>query len=188
MMATTHGLIGVLTALPLYFISPELFMAGVTGAFAGGIFPDLDLYHGHRKMLHYPLYYNFAWMAILPVLLIYPVPNTAAVFFFLLSAGVHCYSDRFGGPKDSRPWKNDSGEAVYSHYHSKWLRPEKIIPYDGSKEDFVVLLLASIPTIYLIRGNLRLITILLVIMSGLYTLFRRKGMKWLPNRFLRNEI
>lgn len=185
MMATTHGFIGSLLALPLYFVSPELFLPVLAAAFIGGIFPDLDLYHGHRKALHYPVYYNVAGVILLPLTLYFTNVYTVSVLFFLLSAGIHCYSDRFGGSKDSRPWLNDSGKAVYSHYHQSWWSPRKIIPYDGSKQDFALMFLASIPTIYLVEGSLRTVLILLVVVSLLYTVFRKKGMEIIPDRFLR---
>lgn len=185
MMATTHGFVGALLALPLYFIAPELFLTGLIAAFIGGVFPDLDLYHGHRKRLHYPIYYNVAVIATLPALLLYTSVSTVFIWFFLAAAGLHCFTDRFGGNKDSRPWQSDSQKAVYSHYHGRWWSPREWIRYDGSPEDFIVLLVASIPIILVLEGLLQQVGLLLVGISFFYVVFRKKGMEVIPNSFLR---
>lgn len=185
MMATTHGFIGSLLALPLYIIAPELFLTALIAAFIGGVFPDLDLYHGHRKLFHYPIYYNFAAILILPFILVYTSTLTVFTWFFLASAGIHCLTDRFGGNKDSRPWQSDSQKAVYSHYHGCWWKAQEWIRYDGSPEDFLVLLVASIPTILILEGLLQSLGLLLMGISFFYVLFRKKGMEIIPDKFLR---
>lgn len=184
-MATTHGFTGSLTALPLLIIAPEHLVTATAAAFIGGVFPDLDLYHMHRKLLHYPIYYNAICVLTIPVLITFTNTYTVLAWFFLASAGLHCFIDRFGGSKDSRPWKNDSGKAVYSHYHGKWLEPQKLIRYDGSPEDFALMLLAALPLTYLLDGPLKTASVLLVGVSLVYTIFRKKGMEIIPDRFLR---
>jgi hypothetical protein len=49
MMATTHALVGVLLGSASLFVAPELAPIAVFAGLAGGVFPDFDLYSGHRK-------------------------------------------------------------------------------------------------------------------------------------------
>jgi len=66
MMATTHAAVGLLLAVPLAFVAPELAAPAAIAAIAGGVFPDLDLFAGvHRKTLHFPDYY---WLGAMPAL------------------------------------------------------------------------------------------------------------------------
>lgn len=44
----------------MFFLAPELSLVAFVAALVEKVFPDLDLYHGHRKLHHYPVYYNFA--------------------------------------------------------------------------------------------------------------------------------
>lgn len=180
MIATTHGFIGALPALTLYFVAPEYFFVALVAALLGVVFPDLDLYRAQRELLHFPVHYNIVFVLFLPVLIVFPSAFTLSVSFFLLSAGVNRYIDRFGGPKDSRPRKYDSGKAVYSHYNEGWWSPLKIIPYNGSWQDLCWLLAAGLSVLCLLGGDLRLSAILLVIVSCFYTAFRRIGMEILP--------
>ncbi len=187
MMATTHGFLGGLLALPLFVLYPELALAAFIAAYIGGVFPDLDLYYGHRRLLHYPIYYSMAALITLPFMLASPNIATISAWFFLAGASLHCLSDKLGGSKDSRPWKNDSGKAVYSHYHGEWWEPKKWIRYDGSPEDFLIMLIASLPAIYVLKGNSLLVALALIIISFLYTLLRKKGMEIVPNVLLRSQ-
>lgn len=184
-MATTHGFLGGLLALPMFILAPELSIFAFVAAFIGGVFPDLDLYYGHRRLLHYPIYYSIASLGVFPLLFLALNMFTATVWFFLAGAALHCLSDRFGGSKDSRPWENDSGKAVYSHYHGEWWAPKKWIRYDGSPEDFLIMFVASLPALYVIEGELRLLAGVLVVVSFFYTLLRKKGMEIIPDMFLR---
>ena len=64
MMATTHALVGVALAVLVGAVFPEsaagTSLTPVVAAALGGIFPDLDLYSGHRRTLHFPVYFNVA--------------------------------------------------------------------------------------------------------------------------------
>lgn len=187
MMATTHGFLGGLLALPLFIVYPELALAAFVAAFLGGVFPDLDLYYGHRRLLHYPIYYSIATLVLTPFLIVFPDLTTFSIWFFFASAALHCLSDKLGGSKDSRPWRNDSGKAVYSHYHEEWWTPKKWIRYDGSPEDLAIMFVASLPAIYLLKGNYLIVAVGLIIVSFFYTALRKKGMEIVPDVFLRSE-
>ncbi|MEF8780015.1 MAG: metal-dependent hydrolase, partial [Haloferacaceae archaeon] len=76
MMLPTHALGGMAVALPLLAVSPELAPVALVAGLLGGIFPDLDLYVGHRKTLHYPVYYGAAAVAASLAALLVPAPAT----------------------------------------------------------------------------------------------------------------
>ena len=106
MMATTHALVGVLLGSASLFVAPELAPVAVFAGFAGGVFPDFDLYSGHRKTLHYPVYFSIAAAAALAIAAVAPNPWTFGVAFFLLAAAVHSVSDAFGGG-----WNSNRGSG-----------------------------------------------------------------------------
>lgn len=58
MMATTHALAGVVLGTAVWALVPEAGMLPVLAAALGGLFPDFDLYAGHRKTLHFPVYFT----------------------------------------------------------------------------------------------------------------------------------
>src|SRR6056297_2453705 len=63
MMLPTHAIVGLAIATPLAMLAPDLAPAALAGGLFGGVFPDLDLYSGHRKTLHFPTGYL---LAVLP--------------------------------------------------------------------------------------------------------------------------
>ncbi len=97
MMATTHAAAGLLLAVPLTVVAPDLAPVAALAGVAGGVFPDLDLLVGvHRKSLHFPDYY---WVGAVPALaaaVVVPGPAVVAVAYFFLSAAVHSVADAFG--------------------------------------------------------------------------------------------
>jgi hypothetical protein len=83
MMLPTHVLIGMVLALPLMVVAPEFATVGLIAGLLGGLFPDLDLYHGHRKTFHYPVYYSvLASGAVLTGLLFPSVVMVGVTLFF----------------------------------------------------------------------------------------------------------
>lgn len=60
MMLPTHAVVGLALATPLAVLAPEFAMVALTDGLLGGILPDLDLYVGHRRSLHYPTGYTLA--------------------------------------------------------------------------------------------------------------------------------
>jgi len=175
MMATTHAAIGLLLAVPLAVVAPDLAAAGALAAMAGGIFPDLDLFAGvHRKTLHFPDYY---WIGVLPALLaaaLAPTAATVAVAWFLLSAAVHSVSDAFGAGTEPRPWERTSAEAVYLHSRSRWLRPRYWVRYDGAPEDYLLTVLLLSPGLAVFDSTVRRVALTLMAVGGAYTLVRKR--------------
>jgi len=103
-MLPTHVLGGMLLAAPLVRVAPELAPIGFVAGFLGGLFPDLDMYVGHRKTLHFPVYYSaFAALALFAALAV-PSAATVGAALFLLGAAVHSVADMYGGGLELRPW------------------------------------------------------------------------------------
>ncbi|MFD1632942.1 metal-dependent hydrolase [Haloplanus ruber] len=174
-MATTHAAVGLLFALPLTVVAPELAPIAALAAIAGGIFPDLDLVAGvHRRSLHFPDYY---WLGAVPALAaaaIAPSPETVAVAWFLLSAAVHSVSDAFGAGTEARPWERTSAEAVYLHSRSRWIAPRYWVRYDGAPEDYLLTVCLLAPGLVAFGPAVRRVAIVLIVVGGAYTLVRKR--------------
>jgi len=175
MMATTHAAVGLLLALPLAVVAPDLAAAGALAAMAGGVFPDLDLLAGvHRKTLHFPDYY---WLAVVPALaaaVVAPIPLTVAVAWFFLSAAVHSVSDAFGAGTELRPWERTSAEAVYLHSRSRWLAPRYWVRYDGAPEDYLLTVVCLAPGLVAFGATVRHVALGFIAVGGAYTLVRKR--------------
>ena len=202
MMATTHALVGIAIAAGVSLVAPEVGVLSVLAAGVGGIFPDLDLYAGHRQTLHYPVYY--AWLAVPAVLLavLLATPVVWAIALFLVAAAAHSLMDAAGGGLELRPWKGTSDRAVYSHYHDRWLRPRRFVRYDGAPEDLALSGLMGISAVAVFDGPVALSIWALVGLSVVYTIIRKPMVavaEWLfervppavqtrlPERFLEDD-
>ncbi len=174
MMATTHALVAVAVASLFAFTNPESASVALVGAFAGGVFPDLDLYFGHRKTLHFPTYY---WPVVaVSGLLVFvgSSPFTVGLFFFTLGAALHSTMDIFGGGLELRPWEAGSERAVYDHFRNRWHRPRRWIRYDGAPEDAVVATAVAVPSLVVADGSVELLVVGAMLVSLTYALVRRK--------------
>ncbi|GAB6861667.1 metal-dependent hydrolase [Haloplanus litoreus] len=175
MMATTHAAVGLLLALPLTVVAPELAPAAALAAMAGGVFPDLDLVAGvHRKTLHFPDYY---WLGAIPALVaasLAPGFATIAAAWFLLSAAVHSVSDAFGAGTEPRPWERTSAQAVYLHSRSRWLAPRYWVRYDGAPEDYLLTVLLLAPGLFVFGPTVRRVALGFIAVGGAYTLVRKR--------------
>ena len=86
MMLPTHVLAGMLLAVPLVRAAPELALVGFAAGFLGGLLPDLDMYTGHRRTLHSPVYYSVLAVPALLAAVAAPSTLTVGVALFLLGA------------------------------------------------------------------------------------------------------
>ncbi|WP_266075031.1 metal-dependent hydrolase [Haladaptatus caseinilyticus] len=203
MMATTHALVGVLLGSATLLVAPELAPVAVFAGLFGGLFPDFDLYSGHRKTLHFPVYYSIAGSALLGVAVLVPTVWTIAVAVFVLSAAVHSISDAFGGGLELKPWLGESERAVYDHFRGRWIPPRRWIRYDGAPEDFVLAVFVALPSIVLYDGVIQTLVIVAVLVSAVYALLRKQlvvAAEWLvgripapmldyiPDRFVRDFV
>jgi hypothetical protein len=152
MMATTHALVGAAIAAAVATALPETAPIALAAAVVGSVFPDLDLYAGHRRTLHYPAYYWVVLAAALVVAALSPSPLAVAAALFLLGAAVHSVMDAFGGGLELRPWEGNSERAVYDHLNGRWLAPKRWVPYDGAPEDLLLAGLLSAPA-FLVFGD-----------------------------------
>ena len=172
-MLPTHVLAGMLLAAPLVRVAPELATVGFVAGFLGGLFPDLDMYVGHRRSLHYPVYYSAAAVIALVVALAAPSAVTVAAVLFLLGAALHSVSDMYGGGLELRPWEGNSDRAVYDHYRKRWVAPRSGVRYDGAAEDLALAVGLALPLLYLTDGPLRLAVVGTLLVAAVYTALRR---------------
>lgn len=173
MMATTHALVGIAVAAGASVVVPEITVPAVIAAGVGGVFPDLDLYAGHRETLHYPVYY--AWLAAPAVLLAVALGSVLfwPLALFLVAAALHSLMDAAGGGLELRPWHGNSDRAVYSHYHGRWLRPRRFVRYDGAPEDLVLGGLVAVPALLTFEGQVALSVWGLLGLSAVYAVVRK---------------
>ena len=173
MMLPTHALAGMVLALPLIAVAPEFAAVALVAGLFGGVFPDLDMYTGHRKTLHYPVYYSVLAAIAITVALFVPTTGSVAAAFFLLGAAVHSVSDVFGGGLELRPWEGTSDRAVYDHYHGRWIAPRRWVRYDGSPEDLLLSMTLALPLLVALDGILQAIVIAALVVGAVYAAVRR---------------
>lgn len=143
MMAPTHMLVGAVVAVPLFVFAPEYSLIALVAGLFGGLFPDLDMYYGHRRTLHFPVYYSLGAGVFLPIAALVPTQLTVGCAVAVSAAALHSTMDIFGGGLELYPWRATSDRAVFSHYHDRWIVPRRWIRYDGSPADLGVTLLAG---------------------------------------------
>lgn len=173
MMLPTHALWGLLLGLPLVSVAPEFASAALIAGGVGSIVPDFDLYAGHRRTLHYPVYYSVAGLLATGLAIALPTTVTVAAAVFLLGAALHSIADVFGGGLELRPWENRSDRAVYDHYHERWIAPRRLIRYDGSPEDLLGAVVVAVPSLLILGGPFDRAIIGLLVIAAVYTLIRR---------------
>lgn len=185
MMLPTHVLAGLALALPLARLQPELAPAAFAAAVAGSVLPDLDLYAGHRRTLHYPVYYPVAALALAPVAVLAPSPLTVGLVVGLAAAGVHCRMDELGGSLELRPWEHSTDRGVYDHYAGTWRAPRRWIRYDGSPRDLVVALALGAPLLVVLEGPFRWLVAAMLAVAVTYVALRKRladAAEWLVDR------
>ncbi len=173
MMLPTHALVGMALALPVALWAPEFAPVALLAGFLGGVFPDLDLYSGHRRTLHYPTLYPIAVVPAALVALAFPSPVTVGVAVGLAGAAAHCRMDIYGSGLELRPWEGNSERAVYDHARGKWVRPRRLVAYDGSPGDLAISTAIAIPLFFLVEWPLSAAVVAAVVVGFTYTLLRR---------------
>lgn len=173
MMATTHVLVGLALATLTTVFAPEFTVVALIAAAVGGAFPDLDLYAGHRKSLHFPVYYSLLAFCALAIAAVLPTGVTVGLAFFFLSAAVHARMDAFGGGLELKPWAGQSHRAVYDHASGRWVEPRRWIRYDGAPEDLLLAGVVAIPVLLAFDGLVRQVVVGMLAISAVYTVFRK---------------
>lgn len=152
MMLPTHALGGMLLALPVALAVPEFSGVALLAGFLGGVLPDLDMYAGHRRTLHYPVYYSALAVPAAASAGLFPSVATVAVATLLLAAAGHSVADVFGGGLELRPWEGNSRRAVYDHHRGRWIAPRRWIRYDGSPADLLLSISIAAPLLVTVDG------------------------------------
>ncbi|WP_049912735.1 hypothetical protein [Natrialba hulunbeirensis] len=164
MMATTHALAGLALAAAIATVSPAFGTVAAVAAILGGLFPDFDLAAGHRRTLHFPVYY---WVLAAPASLVAvfaPSDLTVVLAVFLVAAGLHSVMDLFGCGLEFKPWLGTSDRAVYSHYHGRWLAPRRWIRYDGAPSDLALAAMLAFPALFVFDANATIETAVVVLL------------------------
>lgn len=173
MMLPTHALLGMLLALPVAVLAPEYATVALSAGLVGGVLPDLDLYVGHRRTLHYPVYYSLFAVVVLLGALASPTALTIGAGVLLAAAAAHSLSDVFGGGLELRPWEATSERAVYDHYRGRWLAPRRWVRYDGAPEDFLLAAGAAAPLWLTVEQSFRTVVLVAMAVATVYVATRR---------------
>lgn len=155
-MVITHVAVALAFAVPVALVAPEFATAAAVGAAVGGIFPDLDLLVGeHRRTLHFPVVGPVLAVPAVILALLVPTAATVALALALVGFGVHSASDVLGAGEELRPWERTNTDAVYDHVTGRWWQARYVIPYDGSPQDLLVAVAASLPVLLVYDGPVR---------------------------------
>lgn len=166
-MIMTHVLVGILLgSISMSFLGLQGLVLYST---VGGFFPDIDMFHNHRKTLHRPFEYGL--LALVFGLSSFYLIEFALPMIFFLSAAIHSFSDILCNGKTMRPWSMKDDRAVFNHFTHKWIGPKRWF-YDGSTTDLVLALILS-AVIGLKYGFLLEVSVL-ASLSVIYSLSRRR--------------
>ncbi|WP_199174692.1 metal-dependent hydrolase [Halegenticoccus soli] len=173
MMATTHALAGVVLAVFALFFAPDAGPLPVVAAALGGLFPDFDLYAGHRKTLHFPVYYAAAAAPAIALAAVVPTTATLSFALFLAAAALHSAMDALGGGLELKPWEGTSDRAVYDHFRGRWVAPRRWVRYDGAPEDLALAGLFALPALVVFDGPVEAGVYAALAVSAVYALLRK---------------
>jgi hypothetical protein len=173
MMLPTHVLMGMLLALPVAVLAPETASWAIIAGAAGGLVPDLDMYVGHRKTLHYPVIYAVIAGGLTLLAVVFPSVPTVALAIAAVAAAVHCIADVLGGGLELRPWEATSDRAVYDHVRGTWIPPRRVIPYDGAPADLVLSVVLAVPLLVTLEGYATVLIGAVLAVATVYAALRR---------------
>ncbi|MDT3436331.1 metal-dependent hydrolase [Haloarcula sp. 1CSR25-25] len=174
MMLPTHAIAGLAIAAPLLVLAPDHAAVALAGGLVGGLVPDLDLYSGHRRTLHYPSGYTLAAVPAVGFAAVLQTPLLVALAFVLMGAALHCRMDRYGGGLELRPWEATSERAVYDHVRGRWRSPKRWIQYDGAPTDAGLMVLVGAPLFVVLDGPFQWVVAVALATGATYALLRRR--------------
>lgn len=172
-MLPTHALVGLAIALPISVAYPEFATLFLFSGLVGGVVPDFDIYFGHRKTLHFPVYYSVLALVAIPVAVLVQTPWIFGITIGLVSAAAHSVMDIFGGGLELRPWNATSERAVYDHVHDQWIAPRRWIRYDGAPEDLLLSLSIASPLLFVLDGRFFWVVVGALAVAVGYVVLRR---------------
>lgn len=181
MMATTHVFVGLALVAPVAYAVPELAIPLAVGAILGGLFPDFDLVLTHRRTLHFPVVGSIPGVLAVGAAAVVPSAITAGIAAFAVTAWIHAASDALGGGPEMDPWNNPTDRAVYDHARGVWIRPRRLIRYDGAPEDAAVATILAVPPLVVFSGPIRWVIGGGLVLSLAYALLRRRLTEWTPD-------
>ncbi|MHC3436526.1 metal-dependent hydrolase [Natrialbaceae archaeon A-gly3] len=182
-MATTHVFVGLTLVVPLAYVYPEFAPPLALGAIVGGLAPDFDVAFEHRRTLHFPVYGGVLAVPTAVVAVLSPSTLTVTLAAFAVAAWLHAASDALGSGPEFDPWKNPTERAVYDHFRGRWIRPRRLIRYDGAPEDAVLAVSLAVPALVVFDGPVQPLVAAGVVVSLLYALVRRRIPEWAADRF-----
>jgi hypothetical protein len=170
---------GLVAATALLGLAPAdapgwLVPAVLAGAVAGSVLPDLDLYAGHRRTLHYPSGYVLGAVPTALAAMAWPTPILVVAAVILGTAALHCRMDRYGGGLELRPWEGTSERAAYDHLRGRWRRPKRWIPYDGAPSDLALSSTLALPVLVALDGPVWLLVSATLGVGLAYAVLRRR--------------
>jgi hypothetical protein len=174
MMLPTHALAGMALSLPVALAAPEFAPPAIIGGLVGGVLPDLDLYAGHRRTLHFPTLYPIAAALAIVAAVVLATPAAVAAAFVLLGAALHCRMDVYGGGLELRPWEGNSDRAVYDHVAGEWIKPRRAVAYDGSRGDLALSTAFGLPLLVALRFPYTAVVAAALTVAAVYVLLRRR--------------
>lgn len=173
-MLPTHVVVGLIIAVPLGALAPEHAAVALAGGAIGSVFPDLDMYAGHRRTLHYPTGYTLAAVPAAIAGAVLQTPASVALAFALVGAALHCRMDQYGGGLERKPWEATSDRAVYDHVRGRWRAPKRWVRYDGAPEDVLFMMVLGVPAAAVLDSPFRWVAVIALLIGATYGLLRRR--------------
>lgn len=181
MMLPTHILMGGSLGLSSMFFFPQHFLVAVLAGMVGGFLPDIDMFWEHRKTCHRPFQFLLATLIFFPVVFLFPIFSTVAVFFLLASVTVHSWVEILSNGKTMRPYQNQDNRAVYDHLGERWFEPRRLVVM-GSPRDLVLTLFFGSLLLYHVE-KLFYLVVGVVVWGVLYALLSRKVKEIIPDDY-----
>ena len=156
MMLSTHLLIGgVLGLWPLFFM-PEFLTVSVLAGIVMSAFPDLDLFHHHRRSLHRPFQYLILTAAAAVALILNPYLYTVVLFSSLAGMTAHSLCEILSSGMTMRPEEEPDDRAVYDHIRDRWIAPRRYILF-GESKDLILTVIAGTILLNVFSGFMKLV-------------------------------
>jgi len=161
-------------ALPVLAIAPEFAPAALRGRpRRRRVLPDLDLYAGHRKTLHYPVYASLATVPTVALAVVAPSTMTVALAVALSASALHAVADVLGGGLELRPWEEVPSERFTVTITTAGFDPAASCATTAHPKTLTVAGLVAVPLVVMSDGPVTVVTVALLSVSAVYVLLRK---------------